>query len=356
MQRSELEILEDGDKTKAGAQSSANALSLLSVLSDRMLKLLDYVAILRPLLLIPGWTMLLIGYYRGVGENLAINANLPRIWKFPVILHPDKEIIITLLIYSLLMGAGYILNQLSDSHTDEVNGKLYLVSQGYIKKSNLKVQIGILVFSSLVISIIRFSPAYVFLIILSFILVVLYSVPPVRLKGKPFLDLFANAFGFGFVAFAVGWNAKMPLSKDIILYCLPYVICISAAFINTTIPDIKGDLQNGDVTTGAFLGIRNSCIASTILVIIVPFVSLLVKDYICFTASVLSMPFFFYMLASNWNELTPNIPSITLATKVSLLVLSLLIAISIPVYFALIIPSILLVRGYYRMRFGIKYP
>jgi hypothetical protein len=62
------------------------------------------------------------------------------------------------------------------------------------------------------------------------------------------------------------------------------------------------------------------------------------------------------MTISNWNEQSPNITAITLATKVSLLVLSLLIAVFIPFYFVLLILIILLMKAYYQLRFGISYP
>ncbi len=177
-----------------------------------------------------------------------------------------------------------------------------------------------------------------------------------RLKSRPILDLFANAFGFGVIAFAVGWMSRSVFSTKLIFDCLPYTVCISAVFVNTTIPDIKGDAQNGDVTTGVFLGVRNSCIVSTFLVGIVPLISLLSGDPISLIASLLSLPFFIYMTVSNWDERSPNIPAIILATKVSLLGLSLLIAVFIPLYFVLLIATILLMRVYYQMRFAISYP
>lgn len=332
------------------------SVSSLRALLDLLLRSLDYIAVLRPVLHIPVWTMLLLGYYKGLDGRLTTHVSLPLMGNIPVVLRPDSEILITLFLYSLLMGAVYILNQMSDSHTDEINGKLYLVAQGYIKKSNLRIQIGVLLSISVIIAFLRFPQMYVYLILLSIVLGVLYSVPPVRLKGRPILDLLANAFGFGVVAFAVGWISKSAFSTEPILDCLPYVICVSAAFINTTIPDIKGDVQSGDVTTGAFLGIRNSCIVSTLLVGIVPLISLLLGDFICLTASALSLPFHLYMTVSNWDERSPKIPAITLATKVSLLVLSLLIAVLIPLYFALLISTLLLMKVYYRMRFGISYP
>lgn len=346
--REKSSIITEHDHTKA--------MPFFPALTDRLLRSLDYVAILRPLLLIPVWTMLFLGYYKGLKGTVSNHISLPLIGNIPVVLRPDNEILLTLLLYSLLMGAVYILNQISDSRTDEINGKLYLVPQEYIKANRLKIQIGILLFISVLISFFKFPRVYLYLILLSIALGVLYSVPPVRLKGRPFLDLLANASGFGFVAFAVGWVSKFAISKEMILGCLPYVICISAAFINTTIPDIKGDSQNGDITTGIFLGIRKSCILSTILVTLAVLISILIWDPICLLASLLSLPFYIRMMVLNWNERSPRISAITLATKISLLILSFLVAVLIPFYFILLISTLLLIKVYYQMRFGISYP
>lgn len=356
MQQSNLELVKNRKEGCTTEQGRTEVLSFFSSLPKRLLPSLDYIAILRPLLLMPVWTMLLLGYYKGLSGRISDHLSLPLIGKIPIILRPDNEILVTAFLYSLLMGAVYILNQMSDSHTDKINGKLYLVSQGHIKPSNLKIQIGVLFSIAIIIAFFQFPNAYLYLILLSIILGLLYSVPPVRLKGRPVLDLFANASGFGIVAFAVGWASKSALSMDLILDCLPYVICIAAAFINTTIPDIKGDVQNDDITIGAFLGIRKSCIVSTFLVGMALLISLILRDYICLIASLFSLPFFIYMTILNWDERSPKIPAITLATKVSLLLLSFLTAVLIPFYFALLVLTILLVKAYYQMRFGISYP
>ena len=364
MHQPNLELVKDHKKS-GGAEVTQRippslgpdvSVSLFSAISNRLLHLFDYAAVLRPLLLIPAWTMLFLGYYMGLDRELVGAISLPLIGNVPIIWRPDGKILITLLLYSLLMGAVYILNQLSDSRTDEINGKLYLVAQGHVNESILKVQIAVLLFVSLTIALLQFSWIYICLILISVILGISYSVSPVRLKGRPILDLISNACGFGLVAFSVGWVSSSPFSTDMILKCLPYVICISAAFINTTIPDMKGDIQNGDVTTGVFLGIRKSCIASTILLGTVPLISLLLGDHVCLTASALSLPFFVYMTVVNWDEQSPNFSAITLATKVSLMVLSLLVAVLIPFYFLLLVITLLLMKVYYQMRFGISYP
>lgn len=347
MQQSKLEIVKNVKETKTEKSSFINRIS----------RAFDYVAILRPLLLIPGWTLLLLGYYRGINDSLTTHINLPIIGNIGIILSPQKEILFTLILYSLLMGAVYILNQITDSKTDEINGKLYLIPHGYLKKSILKIQIIVLISIGIIfLAILKYSLAYSILVLLSIVMGILYSVPPIRLKGKPILDLITNASGFGFVAFAVGWTIQKEFSSKLLLDSLPYFLCVSAAFINTTIPDMEGDIRNGDVTTGVFLGVRKACLLSTIILILAIGAGWQRRDFVPITASVLSLPFFIYMTIVNWKQNSINIKSITLATKISVMALSLLVVLLVPFYFILLILTILLIRFYYQTRFGINYP
>jgi len=118
---------------------------------------------------------------------------------------------------------------------------------------------------------------------------------------------------------------------------------------------MKGDIRNGDITTGVFFGVRKSCLISTIILCLAILTSLYRRDFIPLTASAISLPFFIYMTISNWNQRL-NIRSITMATQISVMVLSLLTALLIPLYIILLIFTILMVKLYYQVRFGISYP
>ncbi len=166
MQQSKLELVENGDgRGSIARQKHTKTLPFLPAFLNRLLHLFDYIAILRPLLLIPAWTMLFLGYYKGLDGKLTGHS----IGNMPVILRPDNEILITLFLYSLLMGAVYILNQISDRHSDEINDKLYLVARGYIKERNLKIQIGVLFSISVIMAVVQFPRMYVYLILLSIV-------------------------------------------------------------------------------------------------------------------------------------------------------------------------------------------
>ncbi|MBM3237409.1 hypothetical protein FJZ31_14055 [Candidatus Poribacteria bacterium] len=323
-----------------------------TVLSARFLRGLDYLAVLRPTLLLPVWTMVLLGYYHSLLHSGISVKYLPLLSYIPIISNPDAEIWKTLFLYSMLMGSVYIVNQITDAKTDDINNKLYLVAQGYVKLKFIKAESIILLLGAMVLTVYWFTTNYFYflLILLSIILGMAYSVPPVRLKGKPILDLLSNSVGFGFIAFAVGWTTNAELSIQSFIISLPYIFCVGAGFVNTTLLDLKGDEKSGDKTIGVLLGVKKSCILSTFLLTIALMFSIILKDYMALSVSLLCLPLFIYM------TLTHKFSAITMATKLSILLLSLFTAILIPYYFLLLVGTLLVVKWYYLKRFGIKYP
>jgi hypothetical protein len=80
--------------------------------SRSILPFLDYLIVLRPTLLFPVWTLVLLGHYHGTAhtshplkfEFLAVD--------IPVHLNLDTRVWVTLCLYSMLASAGYIINQI----------------------------------------------------------------------------------------------------------------------------------------------------------------------------------------------------------------------------------------------------
>ena len=312
----------------------------------------DYLIVLRPTLLFPVWTLVLLGHYHGT-------AHISHSSKFEILgaeisvyLNLDARVWVTLCLYSMLASAGYIINQIADKETDLVNNKLYLVADGYVKLPLIKWEAVALFLTSIVWAVVWFHHSWVYLalIAVSVVLAVIYSVRPFRLKGKPILDLLANAVGYGGIAFLLGWAATATLDTEALQRAIPYIFCVGAAFVNTTLPDVKGDLAHGDRTTGVLLGVRRACQLSLFLLVIAILSAWIVKDAVVIISGLVSVPFFVYM------NIVPKRQAIILATRVGILVLSLVACILIPPYFIVFAGVLLLVRWYYGARFGIAYP
>ena len=313
---------------------------------------LDYIIVLRPTLLFPVWTLVLLGYYHG-SSHTSFRVKIGLVPEaIPIHLQLNTRILGTICLYSMLMGATYIINQIADRETDEANNKLYLVARGDVKLPILKLEVGLLFAASIAWAIAWFhdNRGYLILIAVSIILGLIYSVRPLRLKGKPILDLLANALGYGSIAFLVGWGTTAQIGIDALSRTLPYVLCVGAAFINTTLPDLKGDSAYGDCTTGVLLGVRRSCQLSLILIVAATLSAWWVRDAIALITGILCLPFFVYM------NFMPKRPVIILTTRIGILILSLITCIVVPPYLILFVCTLLLVRWYYAARFGIKYP
>ena len=184
--------------------------------SKSILPFFDYLIVLRPTLLFPVWTLVLLGHYHGAAptsHSLKIEFLAAEI---PVYLNVDARVWVTLCLYSMLAGAVYIINQITDKETDSVNNKLYLVADGYVKLPVIKLEAALLFIASIVAAVVWFhhSWAYLALIAVSTALGVIYSVRPFRLKGKPILDLLSNAIGYGGIAFLLGWAATATLNAE----------------------------------------------------------------------------------------------------------------------------------------------
>lgn len=291
----------------------------------------DYIFLLRPTLFVPVWTFLLIGYARAGGAG-----------KMPALL-------CAFILYTLLMGTIYIINQIADRESDKINKKLFLLSEGYISPKNAYIEILVLLIIVLLISI-PYPPLFKLFLLFSFILGILYSVPPFKFKGRPIFDLLSNALGYGFLNFSIGWMTTRNFSAQTFLYSLPYIFAVGAVFVNTTIPDIEGDKKTGEITTGVFLGKNNALTLSTILIFSSFILSLILMDWICLIAAICASPLFILAL------IRKDLKYCFISIRVSAPILVLIIAFLYPWFLVPLLFVFLSQRIYYKKRFGIVYP
>lgn len=303
---------------------------------------LDYLMVLRPTLFIPLWSLMLAGYLRA-----ATDGPLP-----PFILKPPAPLLLGIAPLSMLMGFVHILNQIADVESDAANKKLYLVAGGYVRMKFLVLEMALLMAGAWAAAWLAYrgDPLPPIILAASAALGVIYSVRPIRLKGRPFLDLLANAFGYGVLAFGMGWLAAGRGAEGMWIGSIPYFLSVGSIFVNTTLPDLKGDLASGDRTIGAVLGMRGSMILSSALLGCALASGAALRDPIALGAVLISLPAHVKMVASR------SVPSILAANKWGVLSLSIAVGIFAPVYLLWLAFIILMTRLYYKHRFGIKYP
>lgn len=300
--------------------------------------LFDYFFILRPLILIPCWNFLLIGSYLARGE-----AGF------------TEEIVLGLIIYSFLMGGVYILNQITDIETDRINKKLFLLSEGYIPVKYAYIEMVVLWILAVLFSF-KFSMIFLLFIAVSLLLGIFYSLPPIKLKGKPILDTFSNGVGYGMINFAIGWLLLRPFDWYMFYRFVPYFLSISAVFINTTIVDIEGDRRAEELTTAIFLGENTAYIVSTILMAGAVIVAFTLKDFICLIPATISFPLFIYVTLYSLIKNKINRKLTIASFRLPGLFFTLITAFLYPPYFLILIVILVSMRIYYKHRFGIIYP
>jgi chlorophyll synthase len=298
----------------------------------------DFFFILRPLILVPVWDFFLIGCYRARGSGGFTPA-----------------MILGLAIYTLIMGGVYILNQIMDRETDRINRKLFLISGDLISVRTATYYMSGLWLIAVALAY-RFGLAFMIFTAVSLILGVGYSLPPVKLKGRPLADTLANSIGYGLINFGLGWLVFKEFSWRIVPLFLPYTLSIAAVFVNTTLVDMEGDRRSGDITTAVFMGRGLSHILSVLLMAAAVVVSALRGEVICLIPAAVSLPLFiiaaFYYFLRNRIHRKLTIASFRLPGLLFTLITGYLYW-PFLIFLALLLVAM---RLYYKNRFGMVYP
>jgi 4-hydroxybenzoate polyprenyltransferase len=301
-------------------------------------RLFDYLFILRPLILIPVWNFLLIGSYLARGQGGF-----------------SGDIFIGLLIYSCIMGGVYILNQIMDRETDKANKKLFLISEGHVLITHAYIEMAVLWIIGILLSL-RYGSIFIIAVVISIILGVMYSLPPVKLKGKPVLDMLANAFGYGMVNCMIGWLLVSSYSTDMFYRFFPYVLSISAVFVNTTVVDMEGDKQAGECTTAVLLGIPTVYILSTLCMAGAILWAYVNRDIVCLIPACISFPLFVYLLFDVLRFHRVNRKLTIASFRLPGLLFTLMTVYLYPFYAVFIVTLVIAMRIYYKKRFNMVYP
>ncbi len=283
----------------------------------------------------------MLGYYRAQQISDKLDS--------PFVILPDLNLLLVGIAFTGLMGGIYILNQIFDIETDRINDKIFFLPRGIISIRNAWIETILLYLFSIAVCLFFDLP----MLINALILLIIgsgYSIPPIKFKGKPILDMLANVIMYSCAAFYAGWLVVAPFSKATLLYSLPYFFAVCAEIIQTMVPDMKGDIQNGDLTTAVWLGKKWSSILSTIMLIGTLISGIWIQDFICITTSVISLPLFL------WAAISQKDRVFMISARVTGLIFVLIIGILIP-YFLIFFWIIFFAnRWYYRRRFDITYP
>ncbi len=296
----------------------------------KIIRILDHIFALRPMLQIPVWTIMILGYY-GFSESASI------------------VLLLALVIGTGLASGVFLINQIYDIESDRINQKIHFLPKGLVKISTAWMMAISLYLMSLILAF-CLSVKVGFLAIVIALLGIFYSAPPIALKNRAYAAAFINAFGHGSLIFVLGYCAAGGGMLQGFYMSLPYFFAVGAVYIGTTLPDIEGDKKTGKITFGVIYGEKKSNIIMLLCYIISLIAGLIVRDVPFLVASLVVSPFYI------WLALTGKIKTTILAVKLSIVSLSFVAAYFYPVYIVFLVVLILIMRAYYRRRFCFTYP
>ena len=260
-------------------------------------KVFDHIFFLRPLLLLPIWAPLFLGYTAAGGSGL-------------------EFIVVKLLALGFFLGGGiYGLNQIYDIEGDRINKKNLPLSLNLVSKHAawaITIFCDIAAIAAGIWT--GFFPA-IFTTI-GVVLGVLYSHPKFRFKDHPWLALVLNAIGHGALVYVIGWSAINVLKWEILYRMLPYAVAYAGVYVATTIPDLAGDRLVGKNTLAVAKGEKKASIIALALIGIASIGSIFLKEPAIFLTGLFSAPFYVYATVKSGNRFVS-------ANKIAVLLLNL---------------------------------
>lgn len=269
---------------------------------------------------------------------------------------------------TLLLASGYVINQIFDEESDRLNGKGLFLTQGVFgTRAMIGIALACFLASSWVFQ--RVDEAQRIPLVAALLLVLAYSLPPLRLCARPWLDLAANAIGYGGLAFAIGSAGVSSYPLAAFLAAVPWMILVGATFLHTTILDVDGDIAAGKRTTTVAFGVVRSAWLATALAAVAaayharayfkhdgPPVPLAVTALLLVVFAVANAAIV------RAEKLDPIARSTARARTSAVVVQSVSGVIALwaglrdPMLLVLFVPLVIAARFYYRARFSIRYP
>jgi len=207
------------------------------------LRLADFFFVLRPMILIPAWGFYSLGAHAHTGRSFAHTCVIQSgFWCL-----------------SGVLAAAYVLNQIFDLESDRLNGKGHFLTRGLFRPRTL-VLVALVCFVAASLLYANTRSVQRLPLVAALLLSFTYSLPPLRLCARPWLDLAANAVGYGGLAFVIGGGA---VSNDVIpltVAAVPWILLVAGTFLHTTILDLEGDAAAGKRSTAVAIGEARSAL------------------------------------------------------------------------------------------------
>jgi len=237
---------------------------------------IDILFLARPIVIIPVWGFSVFGYWCGLSAGRDFTVTL--LWSREAFLHFYE-----MALFSLAVGAVYVLNQIADYEVDARNEGFPLLVKSGIARTTAYGYAGFLGCISIGIPLAALNYSLAIFSFCAILLGVIYSFKPVYLSGRIGGDFLTNATGYGIIAFAVGWHfvpERSMLSMLFIKAAAPYFFLMCGGSIGSTLPDVGADSELGKRTTAVVLGISRAHYLATLFVVAGAAAALINRDFI----------------------------------------------------------------------------
>jgi 4-hydroxybenzoate polyprenyltransferase len=206
---------------------------------------------------------------------------------------PSDTVLLGFVTFFLIVMGHFSLNNFFDIDTDRLNTRKISMRNPFIEKNMVQAKhvymwVGMLLGLSWLLIILSFYQSFIkelvltVVLMLSFSVSVVYSVPPLRLKGRPFLDLVSTSGIFGCVLPTwiglLGAEIRLEGLSLIILFPIPLhvllliivlaVLLINGIHLPTILIDLEYDKAAGDITTAVWLGQERTATVSALVVLL----------------------------------------------------------------------------------------
>ena len=306
---------------------------------------LDNFMLFRPTLFFSVWVMICIGMYISSKLNNMSKMNITEI---------NYTTTLLFLGISLVCGATIILNQISDIESDKINKKNFLFD-GIIKVNRALFISRVVSILGLIIVLTVSWEVVVPLLMLYLIWGILYNDERYNWKTNPLLGVFANlACGYLLILCGMVYN-RYDMSIQFILfnsfiYIIPFIFAYASIVLLVNIPDKNGDTVTNKNTLTVVLGDRMTILFATILCISSFLIALFIKEPLCSTASLTSIPFFLFAVFRGEDK------DVMRAIRYPILLLNFYVLTIYPLLFFPIMSFYYISKYYYWHRFSIHYP
>ena len=186
-------------------------------------------------------------------------------------------------IYAFTCG-HFCLNGYYDRHSDSINPREFSLRNPFVKNSDLQLKHIIVwicfLWSSLIPINILLIPKSLILskLVLAFFAFglaiggsILYSIPPIRMKARPFFDLFITVIVIGVsVPFYIGLLGNNILIETnlLIIGIGLSILLVAGIHLPTILTDLETDKKIGDITTAVYLGWNRASYLTSIIIVL----------------------------------------------------------------------------------------